>query len=138
VERGGTFVATDAALPAGDLQRWRPYLELVNMPAGTSMCHRGEHPSHVCFPNTASVSMLPTTSAGDLVEVVAIGSEGVVGIPVITGEKFMLGDASAVAIVAGAHDPHGAIGALQQASFSGAAAVQVLFSAASTVSIGRR
>ena len=81
------------ALPVGDLQRWRPHLELVNMPAGTSLCRGGEHPNHVYFPTTASVSMLHTTSAGDSVEVVAIGSEGVVGIPVIMGGGFTLGDA---------------------------------------------
>lgn len=81
------------ALPDGDLQRWRPHLELVNMAAGTSLCRGGEHPSHVYFPTTASVSMLHTTSAGDSVEVVAIGSEGVVGIPVIMGGGFTLGDA---------------------------------------------
>lgn len=81
------------ALPVGDLQRWRPHLELVSMPAGSSLCRSGEQLSHVYFPTTCSVSMLHTTSAGDSVEVIAVGNEGVVGIPIIMGVGSAFGDA---------------------------------------------
>ncbi len=63
------------------------------MTAGTSLCRSGENLSYVYFPTTASVSMLHTTTAGDSVEVIAVGNEGVVGIPVIMGGGSAFGDA---------------------------------------------
>lgn len=82
-----------AALPAAVLQRWSPHLELVDIPAGTLLCRWNEAPSHVYFPTTASVSMLHTTPTGDSVEIVAVGSEGMVGIPVIMGGGSIPGEA---------------------------------------------
>lgn len=74
-----------AVLPAADLERWRPYLEMVAMPSGSPLCHAGESPTHVYFPTTASVSIQQITHAGASVEIAAIGHEGMVGVPVIMG-----------------------------------------------------
>jgi hypothetical protein len=79
--------------PVADLQRWRPQLELIDMPAGLSLRRWGEHQGHVYFPTTASVSMLHITRGGQSVEVVAVGNEGMVGIPVIMGGGPTAGEA---------------------------------------------
>jgi hypothetical protein len=47
----------------------------------------------VYFPTTASVSMLHMTTGGDSVEVVAVGNEGMVGMPVIMGGGVAAGEA---------------------------------------------
>ncbi len=82
-----------AALPAADLQRWRPHLELVDMAAGVALCRGAECGAHVYFPTTASVSMLHGTRSGDSLEVVAVGNEGMVGIPVLMSGGATLGEA---------------------------------------------
>ena len=73
------------ALPAADLQRWRPHLELVGLPAGTALSRVGEVPCHVYFPTTASVSLMHTTRDGDSLEILAVGQEGMVGLHAIMG-----------------------------------------------------
>jgi CRP-like cAMP-binding protein len=73
------------ALPPADFQRWRPHLEAMPMPAGMLLSRWGEHRGHVYFPTTACVSMLHLTRSGESVEVVAVGREGMVGLPVIMG-----------------------------------------------------
>jgi CRP-like cAMP-binding protein len=81
------------ALPSGELGRWQPHLELVSLNAGTTLHRWGEHPRHVYFPVTASVSMLRTTREGGSVEIIGVGNEGLVGIPVIMGGGSSPGDA---------------------------------------------
>lgn len=73
------------ALPAADLQRWRPHLELVSLVAGTTLSRGGAFPDYVYFPTTASVSLMHTTRDGDSLEVLAIGNEGMVGLQAIMG-----------------------------------------------------
>ena len=82
-----------AALPAAVLQRWRPHLEPVDLPAGARLCRWGKDQTHVFFPTTASVSMLHTTREGVSVETVCVGNEGMVGIQIIMGGGSTLGDA---------------------------------------------
>lgn len=82
-----------AALPAADLQRWRPQLELVGMAAGLTLCHGGEYGTHVYFPTSASVSMLHVTRGGHSLEVVAVGNEGMVGMPVLMSGGATMGEA---------------------------------------------
>ncbi len=81
-----------AALPATDLARWTPHLEPVNLAAGASLQRRGEYP-HVYFPATASVSLLRITREGGSVEIMGVGNEGMVGLPVIMGGGSASGDA---------------------------------------------
>jgi CRP-like cAMP-binding protein len=111
-----------AALPAGDLQRWGAYLELVSMPAGMFLCRSGGYPSYVYFPTTASVSMLHTTTGGVSVEIIAIGNEGMVGIPVIVGGAPASGDAVVRTAGHGFRLPS----SLMESEFQGRPAVQRL------------
>lgn len=79
------------ALPAADLQRWRPHLDLVGMAAGSPLSRGTDVPTHLVFPSTASISLMHTTRDGDSLEVVAIGSEGVVGLQALLGGGPTLG-----------------------------------------------
>ena len=80
------------ALPATDLARWTPHLEPVNLTAGTPLQSQGKYP-HVYFPATASVSLLRITREGGSVEILGVGNEGMVGLPVIMGGGSASGDA---------------------------------------------
>ena len=74
-----------AALPEADLQRWRPHVQPVSLPAGTSLTHAGDSSACVVFPTTASVSLMHTTRDGESLEILAIGNEGMVGLQAILG-----------------------------------------------------
>jgi CRP-like cAMP-binding protein len=80
------------ALHSTDLTRWTPHLELVSLAAGASLQRQGDYP-HVYFPATASVSLLRITREGASVEIIGIGNEGMVGLPVIMGGGSAPGDA---------------------------------------------
>lgn len=75
-----------AALPAEELTRWQPQLELVDLPAGRVLHEAGSPWSHVYLPTTAIVSLDYLTATGASVEVAAVGSEGVVGAAVFLGD----------------------------------------------------
>jgi CRP-like cAMP-binding protein len=74
-----------ASLPDADWQRWRPHLEAVPMPLGHVLYEPGAMLSHAYFPTTAVVSLLYVTESGASAEIAAVGSEGIVGIPLFMG-----------------------------------------------------
>jgi CRP-like cAMP-binding protein len=74
-----------AALPAAELQRWRPQLEAVEMPLGHVLYESGRALSHVYFPTTAIVSLLYVMENGASAEIAVVGREGVVGISLFMG-----------------------------------------------------
>lgn len=77
------------ALPREDWGSLSSHLELVRMRAGQLLTDSGQRIHHVYFPTTAIVSMLSLLEDGATVEIAAIGNEGLVGIPVLTGGDTM-------------------------------------------------
>jgi len=67
-----------AALPAAELQRWTPQLELVDLPLGEVLYESGTTLSHVYFPLTAIVSLLYVMENGASAEIAVVGNEGIV------------------------------------------------------------
>jgi CRP-like cAMP-binding protein len=74
-----------AALPQAVLNRWLPYLELVDMPLGRVLHESGIRLSHVYFPTTSIVSLLYVMEDGASAEIAVVGSEGIVGISLFMG-----------------------------------------------------
>lgn len=74
-----------AALPAADLQRWIPHLELVELTLGQVIYESGEALSHAYFPSNSIVSLLYVMKDGASAEIAVIGWEGMVGISVFMG-----------------------------------------------------
>ena len=74
-----------AALPPGELQRWIPQLEHVQMPLGQVLYESGTTLSHVYFPTTSIVSLLYVMENGASAEIAVVGHEGVVGISLFMG-----------------------------------------------------
>ena len=75
-----------AMLPDAEWQRWRPSLELVELPMGKVLHEPGERLSHVYFPLAAVVSICHFTAAGDMTKVALVGHEGMVDIASLMGE----------------------------------------------------
>jgi CRP-like cAMP-binding protein len=73
------------ALPPGEVQRWLPLLESVDMPLGSVLYESGGTLSHVYFPTTAIVSLLYVMSNGASAEIAVVGNEGIVGISLFMG-----------------------------------------------------
>lgn len=71
------------ALPHEELARLLPYLEQVNLEKGEIVYLTGDNIEHAYFPENGLLSLLLTTETGSTVEVASVGSEGVVGLPVI-------------------------------------------------------
>jgi CRP-like cAMP-binding protein len=74
-----------AALPSDEWQRWRPHLELVELPLGQVLYESGGTLSHVYFPTTALVSLLYVMEDGASAEIAVVGNEGIVGISLFMG-----------------------------------------------------
>jgi len=74
-----------AALPPADWPRWRPLLELAEMPLGRVMYESGRTLSHVYFPVSSIVSLLYVMENGASAEIAVVGNEGVVGISLFMG-----------------------------------------------------
>ena len=74
-----------AALPAEELERLTPRLELRPMPLGHVLYESGSHLQHVYFPITAIVSLLYVMEDGSSAEIAIVGNEGVVGVSLFMG-----------------------------------------------------
>jgi CRP-like cAMP-binding protein len=83
--RGPTSNQLLAALPVGEMARWLPLLEPVEMALGQVLYEAGSPMSDVYFPATAIVSLLYVTESGDSTEIAVVGNEGVVGISLFMG-----------------------------------------------------
>ncbi|KAG0163734.1 hypothetical protein DFQ28_003053 [Apophysomyces sp. BC1034] len=77
------------ALTEEDWRALEPHLELVRVKSPQLLCDADEPIRHMYFPTTAVMSMLYLMEDGATVEVAAIGNEGVVGVPVLTGGGTM-------------------------------------------------
>jgi hypothetical protein len=74
-----------AALPAAELQRWRPLLEPIDLPLGAVLHESESRLSHVYFPTTAIVSLLYVLANGASAEIAVVGHEGIVGVSLFMG-----------------------------------------------------
>jgi CRP-like cAMP-binding protein len=74
-----------ACLPAADLARWAPQLEVVDLPLGRVLYESGMALSHVYFPTTAIVSLLYVMEDGASAEIAVVGNEGIVGVSIFMG-----------------------------------------------------
>jgi len=77
-----------AALPHDQWERWRPYLEYVDMPLGQVLYEPGGTLSHVYFPTTAIVSLLYVMQNGESAEIAVVGNDGIVGVFLFMGGDF--------------------------------------------------
>jgi len=73
------------ALPAPALARLRPFLQSVELAAGTPLYESGSSLRHVYFPIDAIVSLLCVIENGASAQIAVVGHEGMVGIAVFMG-----------------------------------------------------
>jgi CRP-like cAMP-binding protein len=73
------------SVPAEQYERWKPYLDLVDLPLGHSVYEAGAQLTHVYFPLTAIVSLLYVMKNGASAEIAVVGNDGVVGISLFMG-----------------------------------------------------
>ena len=74
-----------SALPPAQWARWKPDLELVDLPLGQVVYESGRTMSHVYFPTTAIVSLLYVMENGASAEIAVVGNEGIVGVSLFMG-----------------------------------------------------
>jgi CRP-like cAMP-binding protein len=74
-----------AALPEAEWQRWRHFLEKVEMPLGQVLYESGATLTHVYFPTTSIVSLLYVMENGASAEIAVVGNEGLVGVSLFMG-----------------------------------------------------
>lgn len=79
-----------AALPGGEYQRLKPYLEPVTLPFGEILYEPGDTLRHVYFPTQGIISLLSMVEERSTLEVGVVGKEGMVGISVFLGASTSL------------------------------------------------
>src|SRR5215213_1291402 len=76
-----------AALPYEEFTRLLPHLESVYLEKGDIVYLTGDEIQCAYFLVSGLLSFLSTTEAGSTIEVAMVGNEGVVGLPVILGNR---------------------------------------------------
>jgi CRP-like cAMP-binding protein len=71
------------ALPHEEFAQLLPHLEEVHLKKGETIYLTGDDIKYAYFPENGLLSLLVTTKTGYTVEVASVGSEGLVGLPVI-------------------------------------------------------
>jgi CRP-like cAMP-binding protein len=74
-----------ATLPALELARIVPHLELIAMPLGEMLYEPGGQLQYAYFPTTAIVSLHYVTQSGASAELAGVGNEGIVGVSLFMG-----------------------------------------------------
>jgi CRP-like cAMP-binding protein len=74
-----------ASLPAVELARLSPHLELVALPLGAVIYESGGEQGYVYFPASGIVSLLYVMDDGSAAEIAVVGNEGMVGISLFMG-----------------------------------------------------
>ncbi|MCA1557284.1 MAG: Crp/Fnr family transcriptional regulator, partial [Acidobacteria bacterium] len=82
-----------AALPRREYERLLPDLELIPLPLDVSLYKSGDFIEHVYFPNEGVISLITHMKSGAAIEVGLIGMDGMVGIPVLLGDKIAFEEA---------------------------------------------
>lgn len=76
-----------AALPANEFKRIEPKLEKVDLTFGTQIFDRGETIEHVYFPISTITTLLAVAGEDMTLEIGLVGPEGILGLPVVLGDK---------------------------------------------------
>ncbi|SFN66261.1 Crp/Fnr family transcriptional regulator [Nitrosospira briensis] len=74
-----------AALPAIELERLKPHLELMHMPLGDVLCESGGRLPYVYFPTSTIISLHYILENGASSEIAGVGNEGMLGISLFMG-----------------------------------------------------
>lgn len=74
-----------AALPALEIMRLHPHLELVALPLGEVLYESGGKLKYVYFPTDCIISMLYVLESGASAEIAVVGNEGLLGISLFMG-----------------------------------------------------
>lgn len=82
-----------AALPRREYERLLPDLELISLPLDVSLYKSGDFIEYVYFPIEGVVSLITHMKSGAAIEVGLIGMDGMVGIPVLLGDKIAFEEA---------------------------------------------
>ena len=83
-----------AALSDADWQRWRRYLERVDLELGQVLYESGMPERHAYFPTGAIVSLVHVMSNGGSAEIAVVGNEGIVGTSLFLGGATTTSNAS--------------------------------------------
>lgn len=78
-----------AALLPTELDALAPHLERVTLVSGQVMGQPGHAMAHVYFPLSCSVSWVSHTADGESAELALVGSDGLVGVPLVLGGLAM-------------------------------------------------
>ena len=68
-----------AAVPPQTLERWLPFLELVDLEQGSVLSASGAMTDHVYFPVSGIVSLMYVMENGNEAEFAVVGLEGLLG-----------------------------------------------------------
>jgi CRP-like cAMP-binding protein len=82
-----------AALPRREYERLLPDLEPISLPLDVTLYKSGDFIEYVYFPNEGVVSLITHMKSGIAIEVGLIGADGMVGIPVLLGDKIAFEEA---------------------------------------------
>jgi CRP-like cAMP-binding protein len=82
-----------AALPRREYEQLLPDLEELPLPLGLSLYKSGDFIEYVYFPTEGVVSLITHMKSGVVIEVGLIGWDGMVGIPVLLGDKIAFEEA---------------------------------------------
>lgn len=74
-----------ASLPDAEWERWKPQLEMVDLPLGKVLYESGERMKFVYFPTSGIVSLLYVLNSGASAEIAVVGNEGLVGVSLFMG-----------------------------------------------------
>jgi CRP-like cAMP-binding protein len=74
-----------AVLPAAEVERLHPHLELVPMQLGGVVYESGSRLDSVYFPTTSIVSLLYVMADGASAEIAVLGNDGIVGVALCMG-----------------------------------------------------
>jgi CRP-like cAMP-binding protein len=88
-----------AALPAGERQEFIEACSSVALRAGAVLLEPGQEIDKVYFPTRGVISLVAPLSVSTIVEVAAIGNEGIVGVPLASVGPFLV---RAIAVIASA------------------------------------
>jgi len=78
-----------AALPEEEFARLVPHLKSVLLDKDEILYLTGDDIKHVYLPDSGLLSLLSTSETGSTIEVAMVGSEGVVGLPVILRNRVI-------------------------------------------------
>ena len=82
-----------AALPRREYERLLPDLEFIALPMDVTLYKSGDFIEYVYFPGEGVVSLITHMKSGVAIEVGLIGRDGMVGIPVLLGDKIAFEEA---------------------------------------------